>query len=200
MLRSVTLLANKLLFNKMKHHKIWVCTVCSQTFTRNSSAKRHNINLHEGKGVYVRFIDYEIGRVQGKYFQNNPVFYRKKSAIDYDISVKQPRENRLLSPQFIHNSDYGGYNDFLNSVINSKDKKPSQTFLYDKVEEVMDFVDRIHKIAKTALSENEIKKFTKKILTPYLINDPDAKIIVEERVKIFKNYIATVRYKNYFSS
>jgi hypothetical protein len=55
----------------------WVCIICSQTFTRNSSAKRHNTNLHEGKGVHVRYIEYEIGRIQGKYFQNDPVFYKK---------------------------------------------------------------------------------------------------------------------------
>ena len=188
--------------NRMKQNKTWVCTVCSQTFTRNSSAKRHNISLHEGKGVCVRFIDYEIGRVQGKYFQNNPIFYKKKSAISYDIPGKQPY--RLLSHQFIHNSDFSdfrGYNDFVNSVIKAKDKKSSQkTFLYDKVEEVMDFVDQMYTIAKTALTENEIKKFAKEILTPYFSNDPDAKKIVEERLKLFKKNIATIRYKNYFSN
>lgn len=59
-------------------NKAWVCVICSQTFTRNSSAKRHNTNLHEGKGGLVRYIDYEIGRIQGKYFQNDPVLYKKK--------------------------------------------------------------------------------------------------------------------------
>jgi len=44
-------------------NKAWVCIICSQTFTRNSSAKRHNTNLHEGKGGHVRYIDYEIGRI-----------------------------------------------------------------------------------------------------------------------------------------
>jgi len=63
----------------MKQHKTWVCTVCSQTFTRNSSAKRHNINLHEGKGVYVRFIDYEIGRVQGKSIFRIILFFIEKN-------------------------------------------------------------------------------------------------------------------------
>lgn len=58
-------------------NKAWVCVICSQTFTRNSSAKRHNTNLHEGKGGHVRYIDYEIGRIPGKYFQNDPVLYKK---------------------------------------------------------------------------------------------------------------------------
>src|SRR5688500_19883658 len=37
------------------------------------------INLHEGRGEYVRYIDYEIGRIQGKYYQNDPTLYNKKS-------------------------------------------------------------------------------------------------------------------------
>jgi hypothetical protein len=42
-------------------------------FIRNSSGKRLNTNSHEVKGNNARYIDYEIGRVQGKYFQNDPV-------------------------------------------------------------------------------------------------------------------------------
>jgi hypothetical protein len=62
-----------------------------------------------------------------------------------------------------HNRDFGGFNDFLISVINSKDKKSSQkTFLYYKFEEIMDFVDRIHKIINNELSEDEIKKIYNK--------------------------------------
>jgi hypothetical protein len=182
-------------------NKAWVCIICSQTFTRNSSAKRHNTNLHEGKGGHVRYIDYEIGRIQGKYFQNDPVFYKKKSTTNYDFSGKQNGNYRLLSPKFIHNSGFGGYNDFPSSVINSKDKKLSRkTSLIDKVEEIMDCVDKIHKIANKILSEDEIKQFTKDILTPYFTNEPDAKTMVEDRLDIFKKHIALQRYKNYFSS
>jgi hypothetical protein len=182
-------------------NKPWVCIICSQTFTRNSSAKRHNTNLHEGKGGHVRYIDYEIGRIQGKYFQNDPVLYKKKSTTKYDISDKQNGDDKLLSNKFIHNRSFGGYNDFPSSVINSKDKKSSRkTSLYDKVEEIMDFVDRIHIIANKILSEDEIKQCTKDILNPYFTNEPDAKTMVEERLDIFKKHIAFKRCKNYFSS
>ena len=64
----------------------------------------------------------------------------------------------------------------------------------------MDFVDKIHKIANKILSEDEIKQFTKDILTPYFTNEPDAKTMVEDRLDIFKKRIALKRYKNYFSS
>ncbi|MGI9010165.1 MAG: hypothetical protein ACR2F1_03135 [Nitrososphaeraceae archaeon] len=64
----------------------------------------------------------------------------------------------------------------------------------------MDLVDRIHKIANNVLSADEIKQFTKEVLTPYFTNDPDAKTRVEERLGIFKKHIALQRFKNYFSS
>ena len=64
----------------------------------------------------------------------------------------------------------------------------------------MDLIDKIHKIANKILSEDEIKHFTKDILTPYFTNEPDAKTMVEDRLDIFKKHIALQRYKNYFSS
>ena len=73
--------------------KTWVCTICSQSFTRNFSAKRHDINLHGGNGEYVRYMDYEIGRVQGKYYQNDPAFFKKYS-YNYGIpNVNKPTPN-----------------------------------------------------------------------------------------------------------
>lgn len=204
MLHSVTPLTNLVLFMKMqKQSKNWVCTICSQTFTRSSSAKRHNSNLHEGKGDYIRYIDYEIGRVQGKYFQNDPVFYKKKyvTNYNYDNSSKQNVDYRPLSPLFINNSGFGGYYDFPNSVINAKEKKSSRKdFLIDNIVEIMDIIDRIHKIANNILSEDVIKQFTKDVLHPYFTNHPKAKPMVEEQLDEFKKHIALIRYQKYFNS
>lgn len=36
----------------------------------------------------------------------------------------------------------------------------------------MDVVDRIHKIANKILNEDEIKQYTKAVLTPYFTNHP----------------------------
>lgn len=35
----------------------WVCTTCSQNFTRKFSANRHNKNSHSGRAVIVRLLD-----------------------------------------------------------------------------------------------------------------------------------------------
>jgi hypothetical protein len=54
----------------------YVCTVCSEHFTRKYSGKRHNQNLHNGMGEIVRLIDYLAGRSSGQYKPDNPFWYK----------------------------------------------------------------------------------------------------------------------------
>ena len=57
----------------------YVCALCSQTFTRKLSGKRHNINLHLGTAPIVRFMDYMIGRIEGCYRPDDPLLYRRRN-------------------------------------------------------------------------------------------------------------------------
>jgi hypothetical protein len=57
----------------------YVCTVCSEYFTRKYSAKRHNQNLHNGAAEIVRLIDYLAGRGSGQYTPNNPFWYKRNN-------------------------------------------------------------------------------------------------------------------------
>jgi hypothetical protein len=59
----------------------YVCTVCSQTFTRKYRGKIHNINLHLGMAPIVRLIDYIIGRIEGRYQPSDPLLYRRRNKI-----------------------------------------------------------------------------------------------------------------------
>lgn len=59
----------------------YVCALCSETFTRRPSAKRHNINLHSGTAQIVRFMDYIIGRIEGHYRPDDPLLYRRRNKI-----------------------------------------------------------------------------------------------------------------------
>jgi hypothetical protein len=61
--------------NEMSEKK-WVCTTCSEGFTRRYSADRHIRNLHSGLAKKVRLIDYIVGRVSGEYFPADPSIYR----------------------------------------------------------------------------------------------------------------------------
>lgn len=56
----------------------YVCTICSQTFTRNWRGMVHRDNIHAGAGDIVRLIDYMIGRTNGQYLPGDPSLYRKR--------------------------------------------------------------------------------------------------------------------------
>lgn len=65
----------------------YVCVTCSQSFTRKSSGKRHNLNIHSGMGCIVRFLDYIVGRVKGQYAAADPLSFRKNK----DNNHRNPR-------------------------------------------------------------------------------------------------------------
>ena len=54
----------------------FVCTLCSETFTRKPSAKRHSDTQHAGTVPFVRLIDYLVGRIEGLYQPSDPRLYR----------------------------------------------------------------------------------------------------------------------------
>ena len=58
----------------------FVCTICSQTFTRKWRGKTHNVNLHSGNAKIVRLVDYIVGRLNGQYFPGDPSLYRRKKS------------------------------------------------------------------------------------------------------------------------
>ena len=75
----------------------YVCTLYSETFTRKPSGERHNLNLHSGMAPIVRFIDYIVGRIEGRYQPSNPLLFRRKNN---DIH----RKNNSLFPDNCKNT------------------------------------------------------------------------------------------------
>jgi hypothetical protein len=58
----------------------WICAICGQGFTRKTSAKRHNNNLHPTGAMIVRTIEYIIGRLNSKFpVPPDPLSYRRNS-------------------------------------------------------------------------------------------------------------------------
>jgi hypothetical protein len=88
----------------------YVCTLCSQTFTRKPSAERHRINFHLGAAPFVRFMDYIIGRIEGRYQPSDPLLYRRKNKIMKHNDTRMANEVPLS--QF--------------TVMPDKTKEPSQ--------------------------------------------------------------------------
>ena len=93
-------------------------------FTRKSSAKRHNDNLHLSGAMIVRPIEYIIGRLNGKFpVPHDPLSYRRnkksqmnalgpnssKSILDiredkryYGNIRQQPKDNYTKRPLYLH--------------------------------------------------------------------------------------------------
>jgi hypothetical protein len=88
----------------------YVCTLCSQTFTRKPSAERHRINIHLGATPFVRFMDYIIGRIEGRYQPSDPLLYRRKNKIMKRNDTRTANES--------HPSQF--------TVMPDKTKEPSQ--------------------------------------------------------------------------
>jgi hypothetical protein len=59
--------------------KTWVCTLCAQGFTRQSSARRHNTSLHNGHAKIVRPFEYLNGMLNGTFpSPANPIDFRRE--------------------------------------------------------------------------------------------------------------------------
>ena len=58
----------------------YVCTTCSEHFTRKYSAKRHNITVHHNNGgEIVTLVEYLVRRSSGKYQASDPSWYSRRN-------------------------------------------------------------------------------------------------------------------------
>jgi hypothetical protein len=73
----------------------YVCTVCSEHFTRKYSGMRHNFNIHSGRSEVVPYIEYMAGRSSGRYLASHPSWYRKQKGSQWNSSY--PSENRVIA-------------------------------------------------------------------------------------------------------
>ena len=57
---------------------LYACGTCGANFNRRYNAKRHNKIIHTNKSEIVTFVEYLIGRSEGKYLPADPLSYRSK--------------------------------------------------------------------------------------------------------------------------
>ena len=81
----------------------YVCVKCGQTFTRQESGKRHNMNLHSEQSHIVDSTTYHVGIINGKYGQpeGSPSSFRGLKAFKIHSSFKQNRKQ--LNPPYSFN-------------------------------------------------------------------------------------------------
>jgi len=84
----------KYISDKSMSKPLWACIICGEDFTRKSSGKRHrdNTNIHNGRAVIVRYIEYIIGRAKGDYPSPIPLRAYK---------VGRPTSNRSHVPSLL---------------------------------------------------------------------------------------------------
>ncbi len=56
----------------------YVCAICSHTFTRRGSCERYRIENNLDPTASVRFVDYLVGRLSGRYRPGSPSLHRRK--------------------------------------------------------------------------------------------------------------------------
>jgi hypothetical protein len=95
----------------------YVCTVCSEHFTRKYSGKRHNKNLHNGMGEIVRLIDYLAGRFSGQYKPDNPFWYKRNNTYDNVGSSVADSVGDGFQPRYIPQQTPQGTSQYYTSPI-----------------------------------------------------------------------------------
>ena len=107
----------------------YVCAECSEHFTRKTSGKRHNFNIHSGRAEIVSLMEYLVGRGSGKYLPSHPSWFKrnKRNWMSSFHSGKSYPLDKVVSdstsgqfapvfnrPQEIHNYDERNLLDFFN--------------------------------------------------------------------------------------
>lgn len=96
---------------------LYVCVTCAQTFTRGSSARRHNYKLHFNQGIIVQMLEYIIGRSCGHFLPPNqlsnrqfrrPTFTRnqKMNNIESGFGATVYEASHRLSNKITQNESY----------------------------------------------------------------------------------------------
>jgi len=73
----------------------YVCTICSEHFTRKYSAYRHNSNIHNGRSEVVPYIEYMVCRSSGRYLASHHSWLAKHIGFQSDHSYLS--DNRVIA-------------------------------------------------------------------------------------------------------
>jgi hypothetical protein len=131
----------------------YVCATCGQDFTRRYSANRHNNHFHFGNGIIVRFLEYIIGRTNGRF------------------PPPLPANNNNLSTRIIrkwwHNNDNSSSP--FNSNNSLRDRNDGRfTTIPDQIGNVFG----CETVGQSVKSNNNVSKDISKRAPPYNINPP----------------------------
>jgi hypothetical protein len=148
--------------------------------------------MREG-GEYVRYIDYEIGRIQGKYYQNDPTLYKKKSCNFNNRNTGKQSLNISSGRTKLSLNDHK-----YSFSYSKKDESSHMASFFDKSQEIMEIVNQINNIGKDVWPTSILNLATIWLLVPYLFNSPNPKTTVGNYLNNFKEITERTRLPNLF--
>ena len=179
----------------------YVCTICSQTFTRKWRGMVHRDNIHAGAADIVRLIDYMVGRTNGQYLPGDPSLYRKRRGmgnISGDLHDNNPFGSQTSSGEIGNSSgqvnrkalltfnkkniDPGHYSQ-LSGPRSASDRNPQQN---KNVSDNRPFSDSIQQPNDVIIRMAELKRLLSKYLPTEKVQDILSSVC--EYCRIMGNY------------
>jgi RNA polymerase subunit RPABC4/transcription elongation factor Spt4 len=155
----------------------YVCSICSQTFTRRWRGSVHNANLHSGLAKTVRLLDYIIGRANGDYMPSDPSWYRRPNRrvswtkdignATYADRKDLPSENQsACNRNFIRNRipRQGSLWPANSNATTEESQQKNKTGNRSNLDQADEFREGINKLA-------ELKRLASKYLPPNKVQD-----------------------------
>ena len=104
----------------------WSCTACGMSSGRKYSVRRHieNYKIHNGAGNIIPFVEYAIGRREGKYQPMHVRSFRRSSSTDYfegaPEKIARELENEIIKAAAIklYNDTYRSNPKMLDNLVN----------------------------------------------------------------------------------
>lgn len=145
----------------------WACALCGETFTRRSSGNRHNLNLHSGVSIIVRFTDFVIGVLDGRYKSPEPLAtpIRRKSLRNFlDNKAINQHNNISYFNGDRHETKYNNSypKPFCKSY--SEGKSASRNFLLDNAAMIDSIIQKYEDKLQPFLTQGEIRNFVIKFI------------------------------------
>lgn len=142
----------------LKQKVNWICQTCGQTFTRYSSGKRHNANLHSNMSLVVESTDYYVGITNGKYKppDSPPASFRKRNSFKSNFLGIKIRNGHYTHHSIFNNQK--SYNIDNHDHSNSKSDLPFNHFIPDNAALIDSIIEKYEQKLSPFLSQEEINK------------------------------------------
>ncbi len=172
----------------------WICQKCGQGFTRCTSGKRHNANLHSNMALIVESSDYYIGITTGKYKppEAPPALFKRTKSFNtnfVDIKIRNETIDHCTSNR--NNYDFNN-----NDHPNFKDNLFCNHFIPDNAALIDTIIEKYEEKLSRFLTSEEVNKIIYEFMIIPLSTIIDSKESFYNHIKRVDNLVAYLRILN----